>query len=92
MLALLLLAQAPLAVDPLAPLDTPQPKVKAERVVRRGETVTLRIQQGALLISTPARALTDAAAGERVRLVVTATRRTLDAVAQAPGVALLDAR
>lgn len=97
MLALLLAAQAA-PIDPLAPLgrsersaraDSP---AKAERVVRRGETVTLRLSQGSLTISTAARALTDAARGERVRLIVTATRRTLDAVAEAPGVARLSDR
>jgi flagella basal body P-ring formation protein FlgA len=92
MVALLLLAQAPAAIDPLAPLGRAEPPVRAERIVRRGETVTLRIRQGALTISTPARALSDAAAGERVRLVVIATRRTLDAVAAAPGIALLSER
>ena len=92
MLALLLLAQAPAVIDPLAPLGAAVPQAKAERVVRRGETVSLRIRQGALTISTPARALNDAAAGERVRLVVTATRRTIEAVAEAPGVALLGER
>ncbi len=92
MSALLFLLAAQ-AVDPLAPLGPPAAaKVKAERVVRRGETVTLRIRQGAMTISTPARALTDAGAGERVRLVITATRRTLDAVADAPGVATLTER
>lgn len=91
-LALLLLAQAPAAIDPLAPLGAPVRQVRAERVVRRGDTVTLRIRQGALTISTPARALGDAAAGERVRLVVTTTRRTLDAVAEGPGLALLTER
>ncbi|UUR07511.1 flagella basal body P-ring formation protein FlgA [Sphingomonas glaciei] len=88
----LLLFLAAQAVDPLAPLGPAVPRVKAERVVRRGETVTLRVRQGALTISTPARALGDAAAGERVRLVVTATRRTLDAVAEAPGIARLTER
>jgi flagella basal body P-ring formation protein FlgA len=91
--ALLFFLLAPaVGIDPLAPLGGAQAPVKAERVVRRGETVTLRIRQGALTISTPARALGDAAAGERVRLMVTATRRTLDAVAEGPGVALLSDR
>jgi flagella basal body P-ring formation protein FlgA len=91
--SVLLLLLAAQAVDPLAPLGAPAAaKLKAERVVRRGETVTLRIRQGAMTISTPARALSDAVAGERVRLVVTATRRTIDAVAEAPGVATLNQR
>ena len=91
--ALLLAVMAPAKpapADPLAPLDAvASPLFKAERVVRRGETITLRVRQGALTVSTPARALNDAAAGERVRLVVTATRRTVEAVAEAPGAARL---
>ena len=93
LLALLLLAQAPAAaVDPLAPLGAPSREVRPERAIRRGDAVTLRIRQGAMTISTPARALGDAAAGERVRLVVTATRRTLEGVAEAPGYARLGER
>lgn len=81
---------AALAADPLAPLPEPAAKpVKAEKVVRRGETITLRVAQGPLTIATPARALNDAAAGERVRVMVSSTKRTLDAVAEAPGVARL---
>jgi flagella basal body P-ring formation protein FlgA len=87
LLALVLAAVQP--VDPLAPLGAAENKARAERVVRRGETVTLRVRQGALTISTPARALGDAAAGDRVRVVVTATRRTVEAVAEAPGFARL---
>lgn len=86
-LVVLLLALLPAETDPLAPLGAAP--VRAERVVKRGETVTLRVRQGPLTISTQARALNDAAAGERVRLMVTATRRTLDAIAEAPGSALL---
>lgn len=88
-LALLFFAQVA-AVDPLAPLARAERPAKAERVVRRGETITLRLSQGPLTITTPARALSDAAAGERVRLLVTATRRTLDAVVEAPGLARLE--
>ena len=90
-LLVLLLAAQVVAADPLAPLAEPvtRSRPRAERVVRRGETITLRIARGPLTISTPARALGDAAAGERVRVTVPSTRRTLDAVAEAPGVARL---
>lgn len=53
--------------------------VAPPRQVRRGEPVVLRVQRGALTISTAGRALADGRQGDLVRVVVTATNRTLDA-------------
>jgi flagella basal body P-ring formation protein FlgA len=71
------------ASDPLAPLPVQAPA--AERLVRRGEPVRLRLQAGALTISTAGRALTDGARGARVRVVALSTRRTLDGVVEGAG-------
>ena len=51
-MSLLLLSLALAATDPLAPLEGTQPEVRPERLVRRGEPVTLRLRNGPLTIST----------------------------------------
>lgn len=55
------------------------------QMVRRGEQVLIILQSRALLITSTGRALGSAAAGEPVRVVATATNRTLEAIAEAPG-------
>jgi flagella basal body P-ring formation protein FlgA len=84
-MSLLLLSLALAATDPLAPLEGTQPEVRPERLVRRGEPVTLRLRNGPLTISTAGRALTDGLRGARVRVVALSTRRTLDGIVEGPG-------
>jgi len=78
-----------LSADPLAPLaeasPPPPPAVEAERLVRRGAPVTLKLRSGSLTIATVGRALADGKRGERVRVVSLATRRTLDGLVDGPG-------
>jgi len=55
------------------------------RAVRRGESVSIEVVSGTLTISTAGRALSDAGAGEPVRVLSLSTNRTLEGVAAAPG-------
>lgn len=55
------------------------------QLVRRGEQVLIVLRNRTLLITSTGRALGNAAAGEPVRVVATATNHTLDAVADGPG-------
>jgi flagella basal body P-ring formation protein FlgA len=71
--------------DPLAPLTDTPVRMAEERLVRRGEPVTLRLRQGALTIATAGRSLGEGGKGERVRVVALATRRTLEGVVEGPG-------
>ena len=76
--------------EPVAKLATAKPEpggkpVLAERLVRRGEPVTLRLRDGAITIVTAGRALGDGARGARVRVIALATRRTLEGVVEGPG-------
>lgn len=87
MIALALAALAACANDPLAPL--PEAAMPAAPIIRRGENVSLKAGSGSLDITTAGRALNDAGAGDRVRVVVIATKRTVEAVAEAPGTARL---
>lgn len=84
-MSLLLLGLALAATDPLAPLAERQAPTVAERLVRRGETVRLRLRSGPLTIDTAGRALTDGHRGGRVRVVALSTRRTLEGVVEGPG-------
>lgn len=61
------------------------------RQVRRGEPVVLRVQRGALTISTAGRALADGRQGDLVRVVVTGTNRTLDAQVAGAGLVRISA-
>lgn len=85
----LLLGLALSLTDPLAPLAEPatvtRPATRPERMIRRGEPVTLRVRSGTLTIATAGRALGDGRLGERVRVVATATRRTLEGIVEGPG-------
>lgn len=55
------------------------------RLVRRGEPVSLSIRSGSLTITAPGRALSSGAEGDLVRVVSTATNRTLDGTVEADG-------
>ncbi|MHA6721090.1 flagellar basal body P-ring formation chaperone FlgA [Sphingomonas sp. RS6] len=59
--------------------------VTRAQLVRRGEPVTVRIASGAMVISASGRALGGGAAGDTVRVLVTATSRTLDGVVDGTG-------
>ena len=63
--------------------------VVAPRLVRRGEPVLIAYRSRGLLITTSGRALASAGSGEPVRVVSTATTRTLDGVAAASGLVLV---
>ena len=67
------------AVRPLSPGSIVRVSdVIAPRLVRRGEPVLIAYKVGALTITTQGRALASVGAGEPVRVVATATQRTLD--------------
>ena len=55
------------------------------QIVRRGEPVLISWRADALTITSSGRALADGAKGDLVRVVATATSRTLDATVEAPG-------
>lgn len=55
------------------------------QLVRRGEPVSITVRNGGLSITAPGRALSNGAAGQLVRVVSTATNRTLDGVVEASG-------
>ncbi|MFC6196788.1 flagellar basal body P-ring formation chaperone FlgA [Ponticaulis profundi] len=59
--------------------------IKPVSVVRKGEQVQLVFQTGALKLTVGAKALNDAAKGEPVRVINLQSKRTMDAVAYAPG-------
>ena len=61
------------------------------QIVRRGEPVTIAVRNGALAITAQGRALSNGARGDTVRVVSTATNRTLDGVVDAPGVVRITA-
>jgi flagella basal body P-ring formation protein FlgA len=81
--------------EALRPLRAGQPvrtgDIAAPRVIRRGQAVTILFTSGSLQISAAGRALSDAAAGEPVRVINLSSNRTLDAVADAQGRARLTA-
>ena len=59
--------------------------LKAPAAVTRGETVALVYTLGALTLTARARAMSDAALGERARFVNLQSNRTVEAVVEAPG-------
>jgi flagella basal body P-ring formation protein FlgA len=59
----------------------------SDAAVRRGEPVTLVYQAPGMALSMRTRALEDAAIGDAVRLLNTASNRTIDAVVTGPGAA-----
>lgn len=62
-------------------------RTMADAVVRRGESVTLLYAAPGMSLSMRARALEDGAVGQSVRLLNTASNRTIDAVVTGPGAA-----
>jgi flagellar basal body P-ring formation protein FlgA len=62
-------------------------RIMADAAVRRGETVTLIYQAPGMSLSMRTRALEDGAVGQSVRLLNTASNRTIDAVVTGPGAA-----
>lgn len=59
--------------------------VMKPQLVKRGEPVTAKIVSGTLVITAAGRALGGGAQGDPVRIVVTATNRTLDGVVDGSG-------
>jgi flagella basal body P-ring formation protein FlgA len=59
--------------------------VIAPRLVRRGESVSINIRSGGLVIATQGRALGSGGAGDHVRVVAVSTNRTLDGAVEGPG-------
>ncbi|OQW61910.1 MAG: hypothetical protein A4S17_14565 [Proteobacteria bacterium HN_bin10] len=60
-------------------------RVMADAAIRRGETVNLVYQMPGMSLSMRARALEDGAVGQGIRLLNTASNRTIDAVVTGPG-------
>lgn len=65
--------------------------VVAPRLVRRGEPVTITVRTGGLTINSAGRALSSGGAGDLVRVVSTATNRTLDGMVEGSGAVLVAA-
>ncbi|GAA0750907.1 flagella basal body P-ring formation protein FlgA [Sphingomonas sp. ABOLD] len=59
--------------------------VMKPQLVKRGEPVTARIVSGGMVITAAGRALGSGAQGDPVRIVVTATNRTLDGFVDGSG-------
>ncbi len=55
------------------------------QIVRRGEPVTITLRSGTLTITSSGRALASGAKGDLVRVVATATSRTLDGIVEGSG-------
>lgn len=68
------------AGQPLRPSD-----IGAPRIIKRGQMVTILFQSGPLSIHAAGRALSDARAGQDVRVVNLSSNRTLDAMADEQG-------
>ncbi|WP_294330211.1 flagellar basal body P-ring formation chaperone FlgA [uncultured Sphingomonas sp.] len=62
-----------------------QGDVMKPQLVKRGEPVTAKIVSGSLVITAAGRALGGGAQGDPVRIVVTATNRTLDGIVDGSG-------
>jgi flagella basal body P-ring formation protein FlgA len=62
----------------------------ADAAIRRGEAVTLVYQAPGMSLSMRTRALEDGAIGQSVRLLNTASSRTIDAIVTGPGAARAD--
>ncbi|NNG03169.1 MAG: flagellar basal body P-ring formation protein FlgA, partial [Inquilinus sp.] len=78
----LLAANAPLRLTDLRP----------PTLVRRGETVTMLLQTGALALSARGRALDEGAAGDVIRVVNTDSNRTIEAEIRGPGTVVVRIR
>lgn len=59
--------------------------VMKPQLVKRGEPVTAKIVSGSMVITAAGRALGGGAQGDPVRIVVTATNRTLDGIVDGSG-------
>ncbi len=73
------------AGQPLALRD-----IQAISVIKKGDAVKLVFEQGMLRLTVNAKALSDAAKGETVRVMNLQSKRTMDAIAMAPGTASFD--
>ncbi len=62
-------------------------RTMADAAVRRGESVSLVYEMPGMSLSIRARALEDGAIGQGVRLLNTASNRTIDAIVTGPGAA-----
>jgi flagella basal body P-ring formation protein FlgA len=59
--------------------------LKRDLVVKRGQTVTLTFDDGSMVLSLQARALTDGAKGEPVKAINLSSSRVVEGVAAGPG-------
>lgn len=84
-------AAGPAAQPAAQPAAPPAPRA-AELVIRRGDPVTLASEQPGFSVSAEAVAMADAAAGARIAVKVDGARAPVQAIAVAPGRALLPAR
>jgi flagella basal body P-ring formation protein FlgA len=60
--------------------------VEAPLAVRRGETVTMVLQTGAMTLTAQGQALQDGSVGDVIRVINTQSSRTIEATVEAPGV------
>lgn len=73
----------------ILPADQPilSQSIKAKAVIEKGQTVTLRFATAGFELTVQAQAQADAGVGEPIALLNPASRKTIDAVAIAPGLA-----
>jgi len=76
------------AVAPERPVLVPQRQTRGGRVIARNDMVEVAYVVGGVTLTVTGRATRDAAAGEAVPILNTASGRTIDAVATGPGRAL----
>lgn len=86
---ILLNTEAKRTLQPGRPLKLTD--IQPVSVIRKGETVQIVYQVGALRLTVNGRALTSAAAGDTVRIMNLQSKSAMDAIAHAPGVARIGA-
>lgn len=68
-----------------SPIQTQAGQSGGERVIRKGDIVTMRFVAPGILLATQGRALNDAREGEALRVVNLQSNRTIDVYAAGPG-------
>lgn len=63
-----------------------QKHVKPEKIIRRGDLITLVAQAGAMSVRMSGTALSDASLGQRVRVKNSSSKRVVEGVVDAPGI------
>lgn len=63
-----------------------QNKVKPEKIVRRGDLITLLAQAGEMEVRMNGTALSDASLGQRIRVKNSSSKRVVEGIVDAPGI------